>query len=164
MLRNGPRLEVAPEVARLIPQHVLRDWMRGVVRAARRMSIAPDRLPTLSIRVVGDAEMGRFHLKYMNERGPTDVLSFPAETVPGTPAEDRPLGDLIIDWMAVVRQAASPTPRGWQDEAIALCVHGLAHLLGHDHRERAEARAMFRLERRASRAAGLPTARRPYGS
>lgn len=159
---SGPRLQVTQDVRSQIPAVVRRAWMRGVTRAARRLGISSARLQTLSIRVVGDAEMERFHLRYMNEGGPTDVLSFPAEALPGTPEEVQPLGDLIVDWDAVLRQAAQPTLQAWCQEATALCVHGLVHLLGHDHRTRTEARTMLRLETRASRSASLPPVLRPY--
>lgn len=49
------------------------------------------------------------------------------------------------------------------DEATVLAVHGLCHLLGHDHGERGEARAMHRAERRGLRAANTPDVPRPYG-
>lgn len=49
------------------------------------------------------------------------------------------------------------------DEGTVLAVHGLCHLLGHDHGDRAEARAMHRSERRGLRAADTPDVPRPYG-
>lgn len=161
---SGPRLQVAECVRNRVSPALLRAWMRRLTRAAHRLRVSPTRLGTLSVRVVGDAEMSELHLRHMNERGPTDVLSFPAEAIPGVPDDERPLGDLVVDWDAVVRQAAGAHHHAWLDEATALTVHGLVHLLGHDHRTRREARVMFRLERRASRSAGLPPARRPYAN
>lgn len=49
------------------------------------------------------------------------------------------------------------------DEATVLAIHGLCHLLGHDHGRAAEARAMHRDERRALRAADTSDVPRPYG-
>nr|WP_263430036.1 rRNA maturation RNase YbeY [Nannocystis pusilla] len=49
------------------------------------------------------------------------------------------------------------------DEATVLAVHGLCHLLGHDHGDRREALAMHRAERRGLRAADTPDVPRPYG-
>lgn len=48
------------------------------------------------------------------------------------------------------------------DEATVLAVHGLCHLLGHDHARPDEARAMHRRERRGLRAAHTPDVPRPY--
>jgi|SRR5690606_26937585 len=161
---SGPRLQVADAVRHRIPPALLRSWMRRLTRAAHRLRVSPAQLATLVVRVVGDAEMAELHLRHMKERGPTDVMSFPAEAIPGVPDDARPLGDLVVDWDAVVRQAAGRHPEAWLHEAAALTVHGLVHLLGHDHRTRQEARVMFRLERKASRSAGLPPARRAYAS
>ena len=62
---------------------------------------------------------------------------------------------------------ALPGPVKWRsaaiDEATVLAVHGLCHLLGHDHGGRGEARAMHRAERRALKAAATPDVPRPYG-
>ena len=49
------------------------------------------------------------------------------------------------------------------DEATQLVVHGLAHLAGHDHARRHEARRMLRAERRAARSASVAPPLRPYG-
>lgn len=158
---GGPRFQLAPEVRRRIPVAVQRAWRRAVQRAAHRLSVSGARLNTLAIRVVADAEMAKLHLKYMGSDKPTDVLSFPAAEVPGESAAG--LGDLVVDWDAVCRQARDGSLAAQLDEAISLCVHGLAHLLGHDHGGRMEARRMLRAERRASRSAGLIALQRPYG-
>ncbi|MCA9637697.1 MAG: rRNA maturation RNAse YbeY, partial [Myxococcales bacterium] len=50
------------------------------------------------------------------------------------------LGDIVLSWPAVIRQARRRDLAGLLDEATVLAVHGLAHLLGHDHRERREGR------------------------
>ena len=88
----------------------------------------PDRWASLSVRIVDDAEMSALHVRFMGEPGPTDVLSFPA----GDP-EAWLLGDIALDWEAIARQAAGPHEAQRLHEATVLCVHGLAHLLGHDH-------------------------------
>lgn len=57
----------------------------------------------------------------------------------------------------------SAEARAAVDEATVLAIHGLCHLLGHDHGHRAEARAMHRREREGLRAADTPDVPRPYG-
>jgi probable rRNA maturation factor len=111
---------------------------------------------TLCIRIVDDAEMAKLHEEHLSQPGPTDVLSFPAD-------DDDHLGDVAIDWDAVVRQATSQTSQALLDEATVLLVHGLAHLMGHDHGTREQARRMHRLEQRALRVLGVPDVTRPYG-
>lgn len=64
-------------------------------------------------------------------------------------------------WPALVPGGAEA--RAALDEAVVLAVHGLCHLLGHDHGVAREARAMHRRERRGLAAAGAPDVPRPYG-
>jgi probable rRNA maturation factor len=161
-----PRVEIAL-AGRRLPSTVVRHIARRVRRAAGRLGIGRERLSSLTIRIVDDRQMSALHQRHMSLAGPTDVLSFPPADLPGprgTAAVDlAPLGDIVIDWDAVIRQASRGGWTGWTDEAVSLAIHGLVHLLGHDHRTRTEARPMLRIERRASRAAGLPAVVRPYG-
>ena len=159
-----PAVVVAATVRAEVPAAVVRELTRRLRRAAQRLSVSKDALAGLTIRLVDDAEMSRLHLTHMNLSGPTDVMSFPAAELPGeSSAAAGPLGDIVIDWPIAVRQAASGAWTDVVDEVTSLAVHGLVHLLGHDHGTRAQARAMLRLERVAARGARLPRLRRPYG-
>ena len=91
----------------------------------------------------------------MGERGPTDVLSFPS-------GSDAVLGDIALSWDAVRRQARGSSDGAHMNEATLLSVHGLVHLMGHDHRTSRESRVMLRLEQRALRALRVPDVARPY--
>jgi probable rRNA maturation factor len=149
-----PRFIVSPSLRSRVNSRLLAALERRARRAATQLRIDPERLRGLGLRIVDDAEMAKLHEAYMGESGPTDVLSFtPAElsSRPGDRAEFGEvelLGDIAIDWDAVVRQASGPSLRAQLDEATVLLVHGLAHLLGHDHRRRDEGRRMHRVERR----------------
>jgi probable rRNA maturation factor len=68
----------------------------------------------------------------------------------------------VIDWDAVERQARGSSSAARLDEATVLIVHGLAHLLGHDHSDRGEGRRMHRLEQRVLRALRVADPPRPY--
>lgn len=138
----------------------LRELGRRIARAARRLGVTPDALAGLAVRIVDDLEMSELHERFMGERKPTDVLSF--EPAPDLWEGSGGLGDLVIDWQAVERQAAAPTPAARLDEATVLAVHGLAHLLGHDHRDRREGRRMHADERRVLRALAVADPPRPY--
>ncbi|NVB41819.1 rRNA maturation RNase YbeY [Pseudenhygromyxa sp. WMMC2535] len=152
-----PQILVSEPIAARVSSRCVRELGRRVRAAARRMGIEPEALASLALRIVNDEEMAALHLRFMGEAGPTDVLSF--ESAGGFGAG---LGDLAIDWQAVERQAAGSSERALFDEATVLAVHGLAHLLGHDHRERAEGRRMHRLERRGLRAVAVADPPRPY--
>jgi rRNA maturation RNase YbeY len=97
---------------------------------------------------VDDAAIAGLNRCYRGRRGPTDVLSF--SLLEGEAAEHRGalLGDVVIGIEAAARQA-----RGTLDDEVArLLVHGVLHLLGHDHERAAQARAMRAEERRLWRA------------
>lgn len=104
----------------------------------------------LAIVLVDEAAMEQLHVQWMDEPGPTDVLSFPMDELrPGT--EDAPtpaglLGDIVL-CPAVAETQAVAAKHSTQDELILLTTHGLLHLLGFDHAEPDEEREMFGLQR-----------------
>lgn len=107
-------------------------------------------LAELSIALVGDDEMRSLNAAYRGRDEPTDVLSFELNERPDPNAPPL-LGDVVISVDTAARQAAR---RGvpLADEARALLVHGVLHLLGYDHeRSRSEARRMFALQRKVLR-------------
>ncbi|MEM6295490.1 MAG: rRNA maturation RNase YbeY [Myxococcota bacterium] len=167
------RLQVSASVRRSVPGGIRRALTRRLASAARRVGVDPEQHVT--VRLTDDEEIARLHVDFMGLPGPTDVLSFPSEapeldvdemaadpSVIG-PADDS-LGDIVIAWPFAVRQSAprGAGPAAWQAEVVDLALHGLAHLLGHDHGERAQARAMLRLEQRLARGAQMPAPQRPY--
>ncbi len=160
-------MRVRVQVDRSVRPRVGRDIAgvleRALVRAGRRMGARTPELRGLGVRIVDDTVMRRLHARHLGEDRPTDVLSFPAaEAPPGSPGEPG-LGDLVIDWDAVQRQAASTAPDDLLAEALSLAIHGLAHLLGHDHHAPGPARRMLRDESRAARSLGIAGLERPYG-
>ena len=108
----------------------------------------------VSVLLTTDDEVRALNRDWRGKDAPTNVLSFPAEPVPGLPDEAQPLGDLALAWGTVEREAEA---RGVPvlDHAAHLIVHGLLHLLGYDHRDGTEARSMEALERRAMATMGL---------
>jgi probable rRNA maturation factor len=105
----------------------------------------------LSVVLVDPDTMAAYHEKYMDEPGPTDVLSFPMDELRSPePGEEPPmglLGDIVLCPQVTSAQAAEfgRTP---EEEADYLLIHGLLHLLGHDHAEPAEKKVMFDLNDR----------------
>lgn len=155
---NEPSCTVASAVAARVPKPAVRELVRRLRRAARRMRVPAADLGGIAVHIVDDAEIKALNFKHMGEDRPTDVLSFPARTEGGPPGVG--LGDIVLSWDAVVRQAVG---RPALDEATVLVVHGLAHLLGHDHTGRRDGRAMHRRERRGLSAAHVADIPRPYG-
>jgi probable rRNA maturation factor len=98
----------------------------------------------LSISFVDDDEMTGLHERYMNEPGPTDVLSFPLEDE--MDGDVRLLGDVVI----APAVAARNNPNDPQGELRLLLVHGILHLLGFDHEDDTEKAAMWARQERYS--------------
>jgi len=102
----------------------------------------------LSIVLVDEATMSAYHQKFMGEPGPTDVLSFPMDELRAPEPDEEPplglLGDIVLCPTVTAAQAAESN-RTPEEEADYLLVHGLLHLLGHDHADPAEKKVMFDL-------------------
>jgi probable rRNA maturation factor len=99
----------------------------------------------LSISLVTEEEIAELHRRYLGEEGPTDVLSFPLDEEAG---EDgvRMLGDVVI----APAVAARNNPEDPGSELRLLLVHGILHLLGHDHTEQADRESMWARQERYS--------------
>lgn len=154
-------VHVSTEVRASVPRFVVYEVERVLRHAVYRLG-ARRRLSTLNLRFVGDREMTAIHGRFLGEEKPTDVLSFEGTALPGE-SNEPPLGDMVINWHAVLRQAEAATWDAWGREAANLAIHGFTHLLGHDHKTRTEARRMLRVERRVARGHGLGPIHRPYG-
>lgn len=126
----------------------LRDLAAAVIRA--------ENLPestAVSLMFVGEERMTRLNEAHMGRRGPTDVLSFPIESlapgmVPSLAPEGPPLmlGDVVVCPQVVRRQAADAQVP-FRDEMALMVVHGMLHLLGYEHDADDEAEVMEQKER-----------------
>ncbi len=105
----------------------------------------------LSVVFVDTETMTDLHVRWMDEPGPTDVLSFPMdELTPPRDDEEPPeglLGDVVICPEVAARQAQG-AGHDVRHELGVLLTHGILHLLGYDHAEPDEERLMFGLQRR----------------
>lgn len=105
----------------------------------------------LSVLLVDTGTMSRLHEQWMDEPGPTDVLSFPMDELrPGTEGEPSPpglLGDVVLCPEVAARQAVQ-AGHSTAEELLLLTAHGILHLLGFDHAEPEEEKEMFALQRR----------------
>ncbi|WP_029288956.1 rRNA maturation RNase YbeY [Cellulomonas sp. HZM] len=105
----------------------------------------------LSIVLVGTDVMTDLHVKWMDEPGPTDVLSFPMDELrPGRDGDPTPaglLGDVVLCPEVAARQAVA-AGHSTAEELLLLTTHGILHLLGYDHAEPEEEKEMFALQRR----------------
>ncbi len=104
----------------------------------------------LSVTLVDDAAMAALNGAHRGRPHPTDVLSF--SLLEGSHARFAGplLGDVVIGLEAAARQARAGG-RTLDDEVARLLIHGVLHLLGHDHQQREEARRMRAEERRLAK-------------
>ena len=139
--------------------------------ALAAMSVSP--AAELSIIAVTTDAMAELHERWMDEPGPTDVMSFPMDEL--VEESRRPdasdmgpalLGDIVLCPEFAKAQARS-AGHSLDDELHLLTVHGVLHLLGYDHAEPEQEREMFSLQtkllegwRAARRQAAVAEARR----
>lgn len=107
----------------------------------------------LSIRLVDEVEGASLNGRFRGRRGPTNVLSFPFEPLPGLGDCDL-IGDLVICAPVVAREAAEQG-KSLHAHWAHMLVHGVLHLLGYDHLDAAQAARMEGLENRIIRALGF---------
>ena len=104
----------------------------------------------LAILFVDESAMEELHIKWMDEPGPTDVLSFPMDELrPGTADHPTPpglLGDIVVCPTVAAKQAVT-AGHSAAEEMLLLTTHGILHLLGYDHAEPDDEKEMFELQR-----------------
>ncbi|KAA0256187.1 MAG: rRNA maturation RNase YbeY [Acidobacteria bacterium] len=110
---------------------------RAVASWARRAAAAAGARGAVSVLLCGDGRMRSLNRRWRGLDRPTDVLSFPA----GEPGF---LGDVVVDVPYAARQAGR-LGHGLDREVQVLLVHGVLHLMGHDHET--DDGTMFRLQR-----------------
>jgi len=121
---------------------------RLAIYALDTMHVHPE--AELAILLVDEAAMEQLHVQWMDEPGPTDVLSFPMDELrPGTEEDPTPaglLGDVVLCPQVAAAQAETAR-HSLMDELQLLTAHGILHLLGFDHAEPEEEREMFGIQR-----------------
>jgi probable rRNA maturation factor len=124
------------------------ELVRLVRHILERMHLHPE--TELSIIMADVENMEKLHIEWMDEPGPTDVLSFPMDELrPGTPEQPTPaglLGDIVL-CPAVAQEQAAAAGHSMEEELLLLTTHGVLHLLGYDHADPEEKAEMFGLQR-----------------
>jgi probable rRNA maturation factor len=123
------------------------DFHLAVLEETAKQTLALTNTPeesVLSVYLTTDAELQQLNREHLGIDAPTDVLSFP---IPFDDPESGQayLGDILISVPTAARQAeAGGHPL--EDEIQLLLVHGILHLLGHDHTTSAEKSAMWQIQ------------------
>jgi probable rRNA maturation factor len=122
-VQNGTALGARPRALTGAP--ALRRLMGRAARATLRHARQTD--AELSVTLLGDDEIAALNAEFLAHDGPTDVISFPLYD-----AGERVVGDVYVGWQQAQRQAATnDVPLA--EELVRLTVHGVLHVLGHDH-------------------------------
>jgi len=152
------RTAVAVQVFPAFKGQVSPRWVRRVVRTVLATEPQPPGRVQVGVVVADDETVRALNRRYRGLDETTDVLAFspdhagpyegegpaplqeevPFPTPPGRP---RPLGEVILSYPQAERQAQE-AGRPVRREVAHLLVHGVLHLLGYDHAEEDEAKAM----------------------
>jgi len=165
MILLDPKLDPDPAPLRKAAAPV-NAWRRDALPWARRLPTsrtlnrflaeAQAAVPlrgTVTVLLTADKEIRRLNRDFRGIDKATDVLSFPAEPMPGPKAAELPAGDLAIS-VDTARQQAAEQGHALTCELKVLILHGLLHLAGYDHET--DNGLMARRERLLRTKLGLP--------
>lgn len=137
-------VEIANESGTEVPLEHIHDLIRFVFAELRVHDEAD-----VAVIAVDEEAMAELHKQWMDQPGPTDVLSFPMDELRLPGPADEPvagiLGDIVI-CPSYVEAQASASGKNLEQELQLLTVHGLLHLLGFDHATSDDEKEMFGLQ------------------
>jgi len=142
---------------RHLPRAVL--LCRRAARAALAAGGAPPRPLELALVLSDDDDLRVLNRQWRGQDKSTNVLAFAnGPTAPGNGPTPMLLGDVVLAF-GTIRREAKAGAKSLADHVAHLVVHGVLHLLGHDHVKSTSAAAMERLETEILRGLGVPN---PY--
>jgi probable rRNA maturation factor len=132
-------IEITNKSGELVPTEGVRDLLQS---SLIELKLNPE--CEVNLVFVDVIEMTELHIKWMDEPGSTDVLSFPMD-LPESVGEVVTLGDIVIspDFATAQANLAGHSP---EHEMFILATHGLLHILGYDHAEPNDEKVMFDLQ------------------
>ena len=148
-VRNACRIDVIVDASnqaawnRAVPR--LEPQVRKAARAALKQMKPARGRSQLTVRLSGDRDVRRLNHDFRGKDKPTNVLSFPSGDDIRPRGAPLLLGDIVIAYGTVAREAAAQA-KPIRDHLLHLVVHGVLHLLGHDHQHPAEAARMEKME------------------
>ena len=128
---------------------------RAVPAALTEAEVEAAEPAELSLVFTDDESIQKLNAEWRGKDKPTNVLSFPAFPIaPGDPLPPM-LGDIVLAYETVVREAELEG-KPLENHITHLIIHGLLHLLGYDHETDDEAEEMEGLERQALARLAIP--------
>ncbi|CAN2187137.1 COG0319 Predicted metal-dependent hydrolase [Candidatus Nanopelagicaceae bacterium] len=132
-------IEITNKSGELVPADQVRALLEN---SLVQLKLSPE--CEVNLVFVDENEMTELHIKWMDEPGPTDVLSFPMD-MPENPGDAVTLGDIVIAPTVAATQAAT-AGHSADHEIFILAAHGLLHILGYDHANKEDEKVMFALQ------------------
>jgi probable rRNA maturation factor len=135
-------VQIAPAFAPILAQ----DRLRAVAESAL---CHEGRVGSLTLVITDDRGIQALNRDFLGRDAPTDVLAFAAQEEAGpfvsAPEASGYLGDVIVSYPRAVAQAGE-LGHPVEEELDLLIVHGVLHLLGHDHTTEGERAAMCSIQ------------------
>ena len=139
-------IQIAEQLDLTDDHAALSDLLEEAARTTLKLA-AEDAEAELSIALTDDEHIQQLNRQFLGLDAPTDVLSFPAGDL-DPDSEEVYLGDVVISVPRALAQA-SAAGHPFLEEMQLLVVHGVLHLLGHDHGEPDEKQRMWELQLKA---------------
>jgi probable rRNA maturation factor len=151
--KNPPQIEVIVRSARWRKRPTAKTIVKkAVLAAAKAVSTRPTEL---AIVLSDDSAIRTLNRDWRGKNAPTNVLSFPAAQ-PGKSRSAPPyIGDIVIAYQTVAREAVAES-KPFNHHLAHLAIHGFLHLLGYDHENDRDAQKMEQLERKILKRLAVP--------
>ena len=116
--------------------------LAAFVEQAHSLTLSkPNAAKLTSLLLANDTEVKHLNYHWRGKNMPTNVLSFPTANQKVQRGDAKPLGDVVLSFETCAKEAKT-AGKTLRDHAIHLVVHGLLHLVGHDHENEADAERM----------------------
>jgi probable rRNA maturation factor len=149
-------IEITEDFRSQVDIHLIEE---AVLNSLRQQSASDG--TDLSVVISNDEELRSLNRQYRNIDATTDVLSFPADFI-DPENENQYLGDIIVSYTRAADQAAAGG-HTVMAELQLLVVHGVLHLLGHDHADGDEKTRMWTAQKEILGRLGLDNLKIPEG-
>lgn len=117
------------------------DQVEGIASKALAAALGESEQRSVTLLFTDDASMREINREWRGFDKSTNVLSFPSAPAPVPQGEVAHLGDLVLAWETVAREAGE-AGKPLADHVTHLIIHGALHLLGYDHETDEEAAVM----------------------
>ena len=155
--KRGQRNSVQIDVIVRSPRWRKRPTAKTIVKRAVLAAVEAISTPPTELAIVlsDDSAIQALNRDWRGKNAPTNVLSFPAAAAGKSRSAPPYIGDIVIAYQTVVREAVAEG-KPFNHHLAHLAVHGFLHLLGYDHENDRDAQTMERLERKILKRLAVP--------